>query len=233
MARLSFLLISLPLLAAGELPHEHVEEVLVEDAECSLDSAESCALNAVQLRQAKIAAEASAAEATQALELLDLGSVEEDPGSCQKDTGGTCQFASCHSSRMAFCMKQGCRENFLGLEVCEHKCMCPEDFCSVNGVCVRGKYGAPSQRIVREASARFGLSNDQAQLCARQFAKVDKDGDGEVTAADLVRDVQARGKTASEQQMQGFIKTYDLNQDGKLDFFEFAFMFSQTQKHGR
>merc|ERR1719253_799258 len=50
--------------------------------------------------------------------------VEFGAGSrCEQNTGGTCYWGSCSSSRNAVCVSS--------------KCMCPEGYCSVGGACVK------------------------------------------------------------------------------------------------
>lgn len=162
---------------------------------------------------------------------------EAESDACPKDTGGSCRFMTCDGSRNSACAKVGChKSSFFGVEHCYYKCTCMDGYCSRDGACVkqggesmRGN-GAVSNAEIERVKSSFGLSDTQVQLCVKEFQATDKDNKGYITADDLVADVQKRGKTANKAQMQSFINQYDLNKDGKLSFFEFGYMFSQTQK---
>jgi len=175
------------------------------------------------------------------LMLTASGEEDEDADAaddCPKDTGGSCRFLTCDGSRNAFCKKAACHQNWMGYDHCTFKCLCPAGYCARDGSCVKSQSsyqqaiggGRVTQQEISDVKNHFGLNTKQMNLCVKEFVSTDRGAKGFITADDLVADVQKRGKQVSKSQMQAFIKQYDLNHDGKLTFFEFGYMFSQTQK---
>ena len=61
-----------------------------------------------------------------------------------------------------------------------------------------------------------------------RFEYYDKDGDGEITTAELKQTFSEMGERATEEEIDGLMTEVDTNQNGKIDFMEF---YQMTKKY--
>merc|ERR1712032_1209656 len=111
-----------------------------------------------------------------------MGEGGEAARDCPKDTGGSSRFLTCDSSRNAFCKKSDCHTNFLGMEQCEYKCLCPAGYCVRDGSCTKDEADYSSSAAagshvtsseISDVKNHFGLSTSQIDLCVKEFVSTD------------------------------------------------------------
>jgi calmodulin len=78
----------------------------------------------------------------------------------------------------------------------------------------------------------LNLTPEQLAEFRDAFGIFDKDGDGQITAAELGIVLQSLGQNPSEAELQEMVNEIDLDGNGTIEFDEFLYMMSRQMREG-
>ncbi|XP_042374455.1 putative calcium-binding protein CML19 [Zingiber officinale] len=83
---------------------------------------------------------------------------------------------------------------------------------------------SPTTRSSWTSSSSGGRQRDRVQELLEVFQHFDRDGDGKISAAELLEFFVSIGEAMGEEEAAGAVAELDMDGDGKLDFGDFARM---------